>query len=54
MIFELVWGAHASINVWTPTVYKNEEMSIAQIWVGSGPDNLLNTMEIGWKVSFTE
>ena len=49
-----MYGAHASINVWKPAVYNRGEISIAQIWVVSGPTELLNTIEAGWKVSFTE
>ena len=45
-------GAHATINVWQPTVSNNGEVSIGQIWVVAGPDDKVNTMEAGWRVSF--
>ncbi|XP_059446622.1 protein neprosin-like [Corylus avellana] len=44
------YGAHASINVWNPATYTGE-ISIAQIWLASGPKNLLNTIEAGWLVN---
>ncbi|XP_062162939.1 protein neprosin-like [Alnus glutinosa] len=45
-------GASAFINVWNPTV-NDDEVSIAQIWLTSGPSDLLNTIEAGWIVSST-
>jgi hypothetical protein len=42
------YGAQANINVWTPHV-ENQEFSLAQIWVVSGPQNELNTVEAGWQ-----
>ncbi|KAM3699568.1 hypothetical protein ACJW31_05G034900 [Castanea mollissima] len=43
------YGAHASINVWKPTVSNDGEMSISQIWVVAGPEDQINTMEAGWR-----
>ncbi|XP_030968362.1 uncharacterized protein LOC115988877 [Quercus lobata] len=47
-------GAHATINVWQPTVSNNGEMSIGQIWVVAGPDDKVNTMEAGWRVDYDQ
>lgn len=46
-------GAHALINVWNP-VTKPGEVSIAQIWLRSGPSDAVNTIEAGWIVSLTK
>ncbi|KAL0006935.1 hypothetical protein SO802_008437 [Lithocarpus litseifolius] len=43
------YGAHASINVWKPTVSNDGEISISQIWVVAGPEDQINTMEAGWR-----
>ena len=45
------YGARAYINVWNPMTY-DAEFSIAQIWVISGPQDRVNTVEAGWLVSF--
>ncbi|RZC79578.1 hypothetical protein C5167_003820 [Papaver somniferum] len=42
-------GAQAKINIWTPFT-EAHEMSISQIWVFSGEDKDLNTVEAGWHV----
>uniref|UniRef100_A0A7N2R4D9 Neprosin PEP catalytic domain-containing protein n=2 Tax=Quercus lobata TaxID=97700 RepID=A0A7N2R4D9_QUELO len=48
-----IYGAHASLNVWNPFV-DDGEFSLAQIWVLAGPDEELNTIEAGWKVTSPE
>ena len=47
------YGARAHINVWNPMTYSGE-YSIAQIWVLSGPQDRLNTIEAGWMVSLDQ
>ncbi|KAE8037087.1 hypothetical protein FH972_009710 [Carpinus fangiana] len=44
------YGARAYINIWNPMTY-GSEYSIAQIWVLSGPQDRLNTVEAGWMVN---
>ncbi|KAI3957609.1 hypothetical protein MKW92_027773 [Papaver armeniacum] len=46
-------GAQAKINLWNPMVENMIEMSVSQIWVTSGDDNDLNTIEAGWAVDAT-
>ncbi|XVF86753.1 hypothetical protein PTKIN_Ptkin18bG0067900 [Pterospermum kingtungense] len=41
------FGASAWLNVWNPSTFYNE-FSLGQIWVCSGPDNELNSIEAGW------
>ncbi|PRQ51216.1 putative neprosin [Rosa chinensis] len=42
------YGAHASVNVWSPlSVF--EENSISQIWVAGGHEQARSTVEAGWK-----
>nr|XP_023928385.1 uncharacterized protein LOC112039718 [Quercus suber] len=48
-----IYGARASLNVWNPVV-DDGEFSLAQIWVLAGPDEELNTIEAGWKVTSPE
>ncbi|GAB4829687.1 hypothetical protein Ancab_019341 [Ancistrocladus abbreviatus] len=45
-----VRGAHATINVWNPTVNKTTDFSLTQIWVFAGSGSNVNTMEAGWQV----
>ena len=47
----IFYGARASLNVWRPVVY-DRDFSLAQIWLSAGPDEELNTIEVGWIVSF--
>ncbi|KAI3956827.1 hypothetical protein MKW92_030635 [Papaver armeniacum] len=42
-------GAQAKINIWTPFT-EAHEMSISQIWVFTGEDKDINTIEAGWHV----
>ncbi|KAK6284434.1 PREDICTED: uncharacterized protein LOC18596072 [Theobroma cacao] len=44
------FGASAMLNVWNPPTFDNE-FSLAQIWLLSGPQDELNSMEAGWIVS---
>ncbi|XVE88763.1 hypothetical protein DITRI_Ditri19aG0095100 [Diplodiscus trichospermus] len=41
------FGASAWFNVWNPATF-NGEFSLAQIWVLSGHEDELNSMEAGW------
>ncbi|XVF74462.1 hypothetical protein PTKIN_Ptkin13bG0112200 [Pterospermum kingtungense] len=41
------FGATARLNVWTPATF-DSEFSLAQIWVLSGHQGELNSMEAGW------
>lgn len=43
------YGAKASLNVWNPQVEREEDFSIAQIWVASR-DGVVNTVEAGLQV----
>ncbi|XP_056160635.1 uncharacterized protein LOC115663166 [Syzygium oleosum] len=43
-------GGHARFSVWNPTVM-DSEISFSQIWLGSGPDENVNTVEAGWMVN---
>ncbi|KAK9923540.1 hypothetical protein M0R45_031952 [Rubus argutus] len=44
------YGAHASLNVWSP-LSVNAENSISQIWVGGGRGEARSTVEAGWKIN---
>ncbi|KAL6848107.1 hypothetical protein ACP4OV_022235 [Aristida adscensionis] len=47
-----LYGAKASLNVWSAAVASPAEFSLSQIWVISGSfGNDLNTIEAGWQVS---
>ncbi|RZC54762.1 hypothetical protein C5167_013619 [Papaver somniferum] len=46
------FGGQAKINLWKPFTETNE-MSISQIWVSAGEHEHLNTVEVGWQVSFS-
>lgn len=47
-----LYGAKASINVWSPNVSTSSEFSLSQIWIISGTfDTDLNSIEAGWQVS---
>lgn len=48
-----VYGAKATINVWTPAIEQMSEFSLSQIWVlsGSFDGSDLNSIEAGWQVS---
>ncbi|KAL6142933.1 hypothetical protein ACLB2K_061208 [Fragaria x ananassa] len=48
-----VYGAKATINVWTPAIEQMNEFSLSQIWVlsGSFDGTDLNSIEAGWQVS---
>nr|XP_027192729.1 uncharacterized protein LOC101508099 [Cicer arietinum] len=43
------YGGKAIFNVWAPHVEQNE-FSVAQMWVASGNEENLNTIEVGWQV----
>ncbi|KAL5063398.1 hypothetical protein RYX36_025135, partial [Vicia faba] len=46
-----IYGARASINVWTPHVESSNDFSLSQIWVMSGTAGKdRNTVEAGWQV----
>ncbi|KAI3914636.1 hypothetical protein MKW92_034766 [Papaver armeniacum] len=45
-------GAGAKINLWKPFTETNE-MSTSQIWVSSSKAEDLNTIEVGWHVSYS-
>ncbi|XP_015572842.1 uncharacterized protein LOC8274537 isoform X1 [Ricinus communis] len=44
------YGAHAKLNVWNPAKANDGEFSLSQIWVLSGLDQDLNSIEAGWQV----
>ncbi|KAK4759347.1 hypothetical protein SAY87_022478 [Trapa incisa] len=48
-----VYGAKATINVWSPAIEEVNEFSLSQIWVlsGSFDGTDLNSIEAGWQVS---
>ncbi|XP_047340136.1 uncharacterized protein LOC124943704 [Impatiens glandulifera] len=48
--FGRLFGASATFTVWKPEVEHNE-FSLAQIWISSGDDENMNTIEVGWIVS---
>jgi hypothetical protein len=43
------YGAKTYLNVWKPQVANKNELSLAQIWVTSGPIESINTIEAGWQ-----
>ncbi|KAI3903010.1 hypothetical protein MKW92_046791 [Papaver armeniacum] len=44
-------GAQAKINIWKPVTEIPTEMSISQIWVTAGENEVKNTVEAGWMVN---
>ncbi|XP_050379790.1 uncharacterized protein LOC126797160 [Argentina anserina] len=44
------YGAHASLNVWSP-LSEFEENSISQIWIAGGHGQARSTVEAGWKIN---
>ncbi|KAK4798777.1 hypothetical protein SAY86_031103 [Trapa natans] len=48
-----VYGAKATINVWSPAIQEVNEFSLSQIWVisGSFDGTDLNSIEAGWQVN---
>ncbi|KAI3923384.1 hypothetical protein MKW98_026978 [Papaver atlanticum] len=44
-------GAQAKINIWKPVTETPTELSISQIWVTAGDDEVKNTIEAGWMVN---
>ncbi|CAN6724945.1 unnamed protein product [Malus baccata var. baccata] len=52
-ISQELYGARATINVWTPSIEQVNEFSLSQIWVlsGSFDGTDLNSIEAGWQVS---
>ena len=47
------YGVNATLNVWTPAAYGTGLFSVAQLWLLSGTQDELNTIEAGWIVSFS-
>ncbi|KAF5181340.1 Nep-interacting protein [Thalictrum thalictroides] len=48
------YGTEVYINIWNPQVEQGFEMfSLAQTWVSAGSGFELNTVEVGWMVSFS-
>ncbi|MFS7906284.1 putative neprosin [Helianthus anomalus] len=47
----LFYGAKATFNVWNPYVQEHNEFSLSQLWILSGSDSDLNTIEAGWQVA---
>ncbi|KAF5728068.1 hypothetical protein HS088_TW21G00211 [Tripterygium wilfordii] len=45
-----IYKAHARINVWQPSVERDDEFSLAQIWLLAGPKEERNSIEVGWHV----
>ena len=43
-------GGDSWMNLWSPTVKSNGEMSLSQIWVGGGSGDGTQTVEVGWQV----
>lgn len=45
-------GTYAAFNLWSPAVQRNDEFSLAQMWVSNGQygDDTLQTVEAGWQV----
>ncbi|KAI3948710.1 hypothetical protein MKW92_044152, partial [Papaver armeniacum] len=41
-------GAQAKINIWKPVMETPAEISVSQIWVTAGDDDVKNTIEAGW------
>ncbi|MCO5554826.1 hypothetical protein L7F22_008361 [Adiantum nelumboides] len=48
-----IYGTYAIFNAWKPFVAKENEFSLAQIWLVAGnySDTSLDTIEVGWTVS---
>ncbi|XP_026451667.1 uncharacterized protein LOC113351992 [Papaver somniferum] len=44
-------GAQAKINIWKPVTETPSEISVSQIWVTAGDDDVKNTIEAGWIVN---
>ncbi|XP_066342252.1 protein neprosin-like [Miscanthus floridulus] len=46
------YGTKTNFNLWQPTISKNKDFSLAQLWIskGSYSNNDLNTIEVGWQV----
>ncbi|KAI3967762.1 hypothetical protein MKW92_050953 [Papaver armeniacum] len=42
-------GAQAKINLWKPII-ETSEMSVSQIWITAGEDEIINSIEAGWQV----
>ncbi|XP_054811229.1 uncharacterized protein LOC129312592 isoform X1 [Prosopis cineraria] len=46
------YGAHASINIWKPSVQESNEFSLSQIWILNRDDpNNVESIEAGWQIS---
>jgi len=45
------FGAKASLNLWSPAVSPNDNMSLSQIWVVGGKGDSKQTVEAGWQVN---
>ncbi|KAI3949911.1 hypothetical protein MKW92_027216 [Papaver armeniacum] len=41
-------GAQAKINIWKPAIETPNEISVSQIWVTAGDEEVKNTIEAGW------
>ncbi|XP_004509630.1 protein neprosin-like [Cicer arietinum] len=50
---EAIYGAKATINVWSPYIETKNEFSASKVWITSGPpDNQnRNSIEFGWQAS---
>ncbi|KAI3896030.1 hypothetical protein MKW92_042305 [Papaver armeniacum] len=44
-------GAQAKINIWKPVTETQTEISISQIWVTAGDNEVKNSIEAGWAVN---
>ncbi|KAI3880952.1 hypothetical protein MKW92_051621 [Papaver armeniacum] len=44
-------GAQTKINIWKPVIETPNEISVSQIWVTFGDDEVKNTIEAGWVVN---
>ncbi|KAI3868894.1 hypothetical protein MKX03_036423 [Papaver bracteatum] len=44
-------GAQEKINIWKPVMETSAEISVSQIWVTAGDDDVKNTIEAGWIVN---
>ncbi|KAF8775600.1 hypothetical protein HU200_004376 [Digitaria exilis] len=47
---EKYYGTRATVNLWQPTVERGNGFSLAQLWIGGGLGNDINTIEAGWQV----
>ncbi|KAI7749393.1 hypothetical protein M8C21_023942 [Ambrosia artemisiifolia] len=47
----IYYGAKARFNIWNPYVQEHNEFSLSQVWIQSGSDSDLNTIEAGWQVA---